>query len=231
MISNNKIKLIRSLEYKKGREKAQLFVAEGPKIVNDLLASGFEAVEIFDEFEDIKKISFLQHPQNKMGIFKLKSGNIRSFSPEKELAIGIDDVQDPGNFGTIIRIADWFGIKHIFCSLGTVDCWNPKVIQATMGSIARVEVHYLDLNEFIDSLPPHYPIYGTVLDGNDIYNEELTPNGIIIMGNEGKGISKEIRNKINKKLLIPNFSKQECKAESLNVAIATAITCAEFRRR
>lgn len=139
-------------------------------------------------------------------------------------------MQDPGNLGTIIRIADWFGIENIYCSPNTVDCWNPKVVQATMGSIARVNIHYTSLLEFVDSLPLNYPIYATLLDGNNIYQQDLTEYGVIVMGNEGNGISTELRQKINHKLYIPNYPADRSSAESLNVAIATAIVCAEFRR-
>ena len=245
VISKNKIKLVRALETKKGREKQGLFVAEGPKVVGDLLAAGFELVELFEEEEDIKKVSFLQHPQGKLGIFKLpeqtktKVGECETavgaerkvLLGENELALALDGVQDPGNLGTIIRVADWFGIERIFCSMDTVDCWNPKVVQATMGSIARVKMYYLNLNELINSLPTDYPIYGTLLDGEDIYEEKLSANGLIVMGNEGNGISATIRQRVNRKLLIPNFSVGTTRAESLNVAIATAVVCSEFKRR
>lgn len=245
MISKNKIKLVRALETKKGREKQGLFVAEGPKVVGDLLAAGFELVELFEEEEDIKKVSFLQHPQGKLGIFKLpeqtktKAGECETtvgaerkvLLGENELALALDGVQDPGNLGTIIRVADWFGIERIFCSMDTADCWNPKVVQATMGSIARVKMYYLNLKELINSLPTDYPIYGTLLDGEDIYEEKLSANGLIVMGNEGNGISAAIRQRVNRKLLIPNFSVGTTRAESLNVAIATAVVCSEFKRR
>ena len=139
-------------------------------------------------------------------------------------------MQDPGNLGTIIRIADWFGISTIVCSEDTVDAWNPKVVQATMGSIARVNIIYTDLPAFLDTLPADFPVYGTFLDGDNIYTQELTPEGLIIMGNEGNGITDAVRAKVNRRLLIPDFHQGET-ADSLNVAIATAITCSEFRRR
>lgn len=231
VISKNKIKLIHSLETKKGREKAGLFVAEGPKVVNDLLHAGFTAENIFEDIEDIKKISFLQHPQSMLGVFKLPRNEHYTEFSITQLVLALDGVQDPGNLGTIIRVADWFGIKDIFCSLETADCWNPKVVQATMGSIARVQLHYVDLNKMVESLPADYPIYATLLDGENIYKQELSHHGMIVMGNEGKGISPLLRTKINRKLYIPNYSSNEDTAESLNVAIATSIVCAEFRRR
>jgi len=240
VISKNKIKLIRSLETKKGREKVGLFVAEGPKVVNDLLHEGFVAEDILDNIEDINKVSFLQHPQSLLGVFKLPEVASNTMNDylilfkegiENQLVLALDGVQDPGNLGTIIRIADWFGIEDIFCSHETADCWNPKVVQATMGSIARVRLHYLNLNELIDHLPADYPIYATLLDGNNIYEQELSRHGMIVMGNEGNGITTQLRARINRKLLIPNYPPERATAESLNVAIATSIVCAEFRRR
>ena len=142
----------------------------------------------------------------------------------------MDGVQDPGNLGTIIRIADWFGVNTLICSEDTADAWNPKVVQATMGSLARVNIIYTSLTTLLDYLPDNFPVYGTFLDGKDIYTEQLTSGGLIIMGNEGNGISEEVRQRVNHHLLIPNFHQGET-ADSLNVAIATAITCSEFRRR
>lgn len=245
VISKNKIKLIRALETKKGRVKHGMFVAEGPKIVGDLLVAGFRLAELFDDEDDIKKVSFLQHPQGKVGVFRLPDyvetahderetavdEKCMPMLGEHELALALDGVQDPGNLGTIIRVADWFGMKRIFCSMDTADCWNPKVVQATMGSIARVQICYLNLEDLINKLPSDYPVYGTLLDGDDIYTEKLTHHGIIVMGNEGNGISAVIRKHVNRKLLIPNFSIGTTRAESLNVAVATAIVCSEFRRR
>ncbi|MGP1377495.1 MAG: TrmH family RNA methyltransferase [Prevotella veroralis] len=230
MISKNKIKLIRSLETKKGREKVGLFVAEGPKVVKDLLQAGFIAKEVFEDIEDIKEISFLQHPQSMLSVFHLPTNGFKELSMN-QLVLALDGVQDPGNLGTIIRVADWFGIKDIYCSHDTADCWNPKVVQATMGSIARVQLHYVDLNKMVESLPADYPIYATLLDGESIYKQELSHHGMIVMGNEGNGISPILRTKINRKLYIPSYSSDGNTAESLNVAIATSIVCAEFRRR
>ena len=240
MISKNRTKLIRSLETKKGREKAGLFVAEGPKVVSDLLHGGFLAEEVLEDIEDIRKVSFLKHPQSVLGIFKMpeeadetSKDYSRTFHEyiEGQLVLALDGVQDPGNLGTIIRIADWFGIDDIFCSHETADCWNPKVVQATMGSIARVKLHYLDLNLLIDNLPIDYPVYATLLDGKDLYAQPLTAHGMIVMGNEGNGITPLLRTKINRKLLIPNYPAGREAAESLNVAVAASIVCAEFRRR
>ena len=148
----------------------------------------------------------------------------------QSLCLALDDIQDPGNLGTIIRVADWFGIEHIFCSQGTVDVYNPKTIQATMGALARVKLHYCDLPSFIASLGD-VPVYGTFLDGDNMYEKELTPHGLIVMGNEGNGVSAEVANLVNERLYIPNYPPQRETSESLNVAMATGIICAEFRRR
>lgn len=145
------------------------------------------------------------------------------------LCLALDGVQDPGNLGTIVRVADWFGIDTILCSHDTADIYNPKVVQATMGSIARVNVIYIDLPVLFDKLPSGFPVYGTLLDGSDIYSSSLTTHGIIVMGNEGNGISKSVRDRVTNRLLIPSFASGDT-AESLNVAIATAIVCSEFRR-
>lgn len=231
MLSKNKIKLIRSLETKKGREKNGMFVAEGPKVVGDLKSCGFTPEMIIDEADDVRQVSFLQHPQGVVGIFHIPETTENETIDASKLALALDGVQDPGNLGTIIRIADWFGIENIYCSHQTADCWNPKVVQATMGSIARVRVHYCDLQQLIKSAPGEFPVYGTLLDGDDIYSTPLSANGLIVMGNEGNGISNPIRPLISHKLLIPNYPKGRETADSLNVAVATAITCAEFRRR
>ena len=193
--------------------------------------AGTELINVKEE--ELCKASFLQHPQQVIGVFPIPSAE--QVPPPQvlsaQLSLALDGVQDPGNLGTIIRIADWFGIEHIFCSEDTADVYNPKVVQATMGSMMRVKVHYVDLKSMLRSMPDTYPIYGTLLDGDDIYTQSLSGEGMIIMGNEGNGISPDIRQIVNRKLLIPNYPKGRNTAESLNVAIATAITCAEFRRR
>ena len=200
MISKAKIKYIHSLELKKNRKKDGVFVAEGPKVVGDLLELASaemviathewlannqqylintEVIEV-DENE-LRKVSFLQHPQQVLAIFRQNGGN-HITDPAKSLILALDGVQDPGNLGTIIRIADWFGIDTILCSEDTADIYNPKVVQATMGSIARVKVTYLNLKEYLNTLSTEIPIYGTFLDGDNIYQKDLTANGIIIMG-------------------------------------------------
>ena len=267
MISKNKIKYIRSLELKKNRNKEGKFVAEGFKVVDDLLAlqpadlivatgewlkgkhlaPQTEVIEVTEE--ELKKVSFLQHPQQVLAVFKQDNcsnkqdagcsyeeadDQEKNFGFSKintsELNLALDGVQDPGNLGTIIRIADWFGITHIYCSQDTADVYNPKVVQATMGSIARVKVEYGNLLGLVESLPADVPVYGTLLDGDNIYQQQLENRGLIVMGNEGKGISPALAKKVNRRLLIPNFPEGRATADSLNVAIATAITCSEFRR-
>ncbi|MCR4852403.1 MAG: RNA methyltransferase [Prevotella sp.] len=248
MISKNLMKLVRSLDQKKGRQKEGLFVAEGPKVVGDLLGKytpyrliateewfrqqtfGKRFDDVIATEDELRKISFLQHPQQVLGLFPLPSENLNVGNPEEELLLALDGVQDPGNLGTIIRIADWFGIHTIVCSNNTADTYNPKVVQATMGSIARVNVVYTDLPTYLSELSPMIPVYGTFLDGDNLYEQPLSNNGIIVMGNEGNGISEEVGRLINRRLLIPSYPEHQETAESLNVAIATAITCAEFRR-
>ena len=241
MISKNQQKLIRQLEKKKFRQREGLFVAEGPKVVGDLIRSGIkpQALCATDQYEqeqgnyslvtaeELQRVSFLQHPQQVLGLFPLPEP-VMELPQQGRLYLALDGVQDPGNMGTIIRLADWFGIDTIYCSDDTADAWSPKVVQATMGSIARVKVVYTDLVALLHDTT--LPIYGTLLDGTDIYREELSKDGIIVMGNEGNGISPEVRQLVTRRLLIPPF-RQGDTAESLNVAIATAITCSEFRRR
>ncbi|MBR7030557.1 MAG: RNA methyltransferase [Prevotella sp.] len=243
MISKNQIKYIRQLELKKYRRREGVFVAEGPKVVGDLLRRyqpvAVYATEEWDQGDrslipvtddELRRISFLQHPQQVLALFRLPDTSAEVLSLPSHLSLALDGVQDPGNLGTIIRIADWFGIDTIYCSEDTADAYNPKVVQATMGSIARVNIIYTDLLRLFDSLPPSYPVYGTLLDGENIYQQTLSNEGIIVMGNEGNGISEAIRQRVNRRLLIPCFSEGDT-AESLNVAIATAITCSEFKRR
>ena len=244
MISKNQVKYIHQLEQKKYRKREGLFVAEGTKVVGDLLKYHQpKALFATDEWkapdgisytivteEELRRISFLQHPQQVLGLFPIPP---QTTAPNfgGALVLALDGVQDPGNLGTIIRIADWFGIETIICSEDTADAWNPKVIQATMGSIARVNIIYTNLLDFLDTLPPDFPIYGTLLDGENIYSQPLSEEGLIIMGNEGNGISREIAAKVNRRLFIPNWPAGAATSESLNVAVATAIVCSEFRRR
>ena len=249
MISKNQIKYIRQLEQKKFRKRENCFVAEGPKVVGDLMhqyqPKAIFATEDWNGIgltgpvpvsrvtaEELRLISFLQTPQQVLALFPIPSAPATSsiFHHTSSLTLALDSVQDPGNLGTIIRIADWFGIDTIFCSEDTADAYNPKVVQATMGSLAHVHIIYTELLQLFDTLPNDFPVYGTLLDGEDIYQQPLYDYGIIVMGNEGNGISEAVRQRVTHRLLIPNFH-QGPSAESLNVAIATAITCSEFRRR
>lgn len=244
MISKSTIKLIRSLEMKKFRRERKLFVAEGPKVVGDLISGGFKAHAVYTtdaaaaaEYggelvtaDELQRISFLQHPQRLLAVFRMPEREPARLQADN-MSLLLDGVQDPGNLGTIIRIADWFGIENIYCSEDTADVYNPKVVQATMGSLAHVTVSYGSLAALIDGRPEGMPVYGTMLDGSDIYAEELLPAGLIVMGNEGNGISSGVAGRLTKSLLIPSYSTQPERAESLNVAVATAVVCAEFRRR
>ena len=244
MLSKSKISFIKSLSIKKFRNETGLFIVEGVKMVDELINSSFEIKEIyatekwegFNSFKDITLISEKELTQ----VSSLKTPNqvlaIAAIPERKEnfedifntLSIALDDVKDPGNLGTIIRLADWFGIKNVFCSLECVDAFNPKVVQATMGSLFRVNINYVNLPEFLKNKPTGFPIYGAVLGGEDIYQNKLSETGIIVMGNESSGISDNILPLITEKITIPSYGSG---AESLNVAIATAIICAEFRRK
>lgn len=246
-LSKNKIKYIKSLDQKKNRKEEKLFVAEGPKLVGDLLPyfrcrllvataewldqqQPIQADEIVTATqEELSKASFLKTPQQVLALFEQSDYPVEYEVVNHSLCLALDDIQDPGNLGTIIRLADWFGIEHLFCSPNTVDVYSPKVIQATMGGIARVKVHYTPLCDLIKSADT--PVYGTFLDGENIYSEALSQNGLIVMGNEGNGISKEIERLISRKLYIPNYPLNRETSESLNVAVATAVVCAEFRRQ
>lgn len=246
-LSKNKLKYIRSLKDKKFRSEYNTFVAEGNKLVSDLLPYmkcqllvGTEAFlstlhtldveEVIEaEQHQLDQVSFLKNPQQALAVFyQIETDAEIDFSDQ--LLLALDGIQDPGNLGTIIRLADWYGIRHIFCSVDTADVYNPKVVQATMGALARVNIHYVDLAEFLEK-HNNIPVYGTLLDGQNMYEQEITRNGIIVMGNEGNGIRPEIECLITKKLYIPNYPVGNPTSESLNVAIATAIICAEFRRR
>lgn len=252
MLSKNKIKLIHSLEQKKYRKKEGLFVAEGPKLVNELLKSmhcaglyhtpeyilpeewSITADEIEScTSEELQKASFLTTPQEVLALFQLPQDQEEDLTriPVQELCLALDGVQDPGNLGTICRVADWFGIRHIFCSPKTADVYAPKTIQATMGAIARVKIHYVDLVSFITRLPNETPVYGTLLDGENLYSQDLENTGLLIMGNEGNGLTPEVRELLNRSLYIPSYPADCETSESLNVGVATAILCAEFRRR
>jgi TrmH family RNA methyltransferase len=247
MISKTKIKQVRQLEMKKYRDEYQLFVAEGNKLVSDMIpffecewliacttwiaTQGNLPVKelIIAEEDDIRKISLLKNPQDVLAVFKYPTRRIEEVNPANELILALDGIQDPGNLGTMIRLADWFGIEHIVCSLDTADAFGPKSVQASMGALVRVKVHYTKLEVFFANCD--VPIYGAFLDGKSIYEEVLSLNGIIIIGNEGNGIRPSVEAFVNKRLFIPNYPPEHVTSESLNAAIAAAIICAEFRRR
>ncbi len=239
MLSKNQLKLVRSLDRKKCRQQSGLFVAEGPKVVADLLRAGFEAATIFSVSErpgaqavtdeELRRLSFLQHPQDVLALFRIPTPPAVAPTNADKLSLALDGIQDPGNLGTIIRIADWFGISTVYCSPDTADIYSPKVVQATMGSLAHVAVVYCSLPHLLSSAS--CPVYGTLLDGDDIYCSSLSRGGILVMGNEGRGLSPEVRALVSHRLLIPRYGTSFESAESLNVAVATAVCCAEFRRR
>ena len=239
MVGKSQIKFIKSLQQKKYRNQNGMFVVEGIKTVQELLDSNIEPYKIYgttaelfqylgDKFEiisevDLKKMSSLKNPNKVLGIFKFPQPRKVD---ENDWILALDDVRDPGNLGTIIRLCDWFGIKHLVCSEQTVDCYNPKVLQATMGSITRVNIIYTDLVNYIEK--SELPVYGTFMDGNTVYSSKLPSKGILVMGNEANGISSEIENLVNSKVSIPQFGSKA--TESLNVATATAIFLNEIRR-
>ena len=247
-LSNNKIKYIRSLKEKKFRDEHHTFVAEGIKLVFDLLETcrcqflaatpeilatypEIRAEEIVEaNISELKKATLLTTCPPVIAVFHQPENKLEEIILKDKLTLVLDGVQDPGNVGTIVRIADWFGIEHILCSPDSVDIFNPKTVQATMGALARVTAFYADIAEFLQQ-HSRLPAYGTFLEGDDIYSSELTSHGFLVMGSEGQGIRKETEKQINKKLFIPNFPEGRPTSESLNVATATAIACAEFRRR
>ncbi len=239
-ISKAQIKFVKSLQQKKFRDEANCFVAEGDKLISDLRSAFALELLINPEnatLKEIEQASGMRTPQGSIAVFKKRdesfetSSLFREGQKDSSLILALDGIQDPGNLGTIIRTADWFGIHHIVCSSDTADCYNLKVVQATMGALARVHLHYTDLPAFLAAQPVDTPIYGTLLEGKNIYEQPLTQHGIIIMGNEGNGISLAVRNLINRAIFIPSYPADTPTSESLNVAIATAITLAEFRRR
>lgn len=249
VISKSKIKLIASLSQKKFRDETGLFIAEGTKLVTDLAPAiqcflliatpqwlsennDIKADEIIEvDIDELKKVSNQKSPQGVLAVFRQPTYTYNPLELNQKLSLALDDVQDPGNLGTILRIADWFGITDVFCSEYTADAFSPKTVQATMGALARVKVHTVNLTEFLQSCEDKLPIYGTFMDGENIYSKTLTQHGIIVMGNEGNGISPAIEKLVTEKLLIPNYPSGQITSESLNVGVATALVCGEFRRR
>lgn len=247
MLSQAKQKWIRSLDQKKFRQELGLFLAEGSKCCTDLLEllpcrflaatsewlashPGVRASDIVEATHDeIRKASLLKNPQEVLAVFEIPSYELKPEQFKGSLSLALDNVQDPGNLGTILRIADWFGIRNVLCSIGTADVFNPKTVQATMGAIGRIRIHYTDLPTFLATVK--LPVYGTFLEGKVLYDAELQNEGIIVMGNEGNGISQAVEKWITDKLYIPDYPAESTGSESLNVSVATAIVCSEFRRR
>ncbi len=237
MLSKNQLKLITSLDQKKYRIRHGLFIAEGIKVVNEFLNSSFKLVnlyctEIIDDFKtynsqqiseiELKKISNLKTPNKVLGVFEIpNTAKVKNES----LILSLDGIKDPGNLGTIIRLCDWFGIEQIVCSKETVDCYNSKVVQSTMGSLTRVTLIYTDLLPFLEATD--LPVYGALLEGENIYKSTLKKDAILVIGNESNGISQEVSKFISYKITIPRFGKLQ-QAESLNAATATAIILSEF---
>jgi TrmH family RNA methyltransferase len=255
MLSKNKIKFINTLKKKKTRNETGLFLAEGEKIVKEIINSSMkieflfstkdflnnltenEKINIQEIIEisepELRKISSLTTPNQVIAVVNKPSYSYSTAQVSNTLVLGLDNINDPGNLGTILRIADWFGIQNVFCSENTVDLFNPKTVQATMGAICRVKVFYKDLHELIIDLKTEdSTIYGCLLEGNNIYTQELIDKGLILMGSESHGISESLIPKLDQKLYIPNFSDNAfATSESLNVSIATGIVCSEFKRR
>ncbi|WP_445749775.1 TrmH family RNA methyltransferase [Polaribacter sp.] len=239
-ISKNQIKLIQSLSQKKYRLKHQLFMAEGVKVVNELMHSSFEIYQLFatDDFNcedfhdkrtliseaDLKKISQLKTPNEVVGLFKIPEQKpIKSAG----VTVVLDAINDPGNLGTIIRLCDWFGVSQLVCSEDTVDCYNPKVVQASMGSLPRIAIHYTNLITYLQQ--SNLPVFMADMDGENVYKTKLPQEAILIMGNEANGVSKAIKKLANQIISIPRFGEIQ-QTESLNVATATAILLSEFKR-
>jgi len=248
MLSKEKIKFIKSLEKKKIRLESSCFLAEGNKLVSDILPyfdcelliakaswlatqDDVKAKELLIvDGDDIDRTSLLKNPQDVIAVFRQPDYFLNKEELKTGLTLVLDGIQNPGNFGTIIRLANWFGISTVICSPDTVDVYNPKTIQATMGALAHVKIFYTSLPELLEELK-EVPIYGAFLDGLTLYEQNLSSNGLIVMGNEGNGISAELKSKINNRLYIPNYPLGAESTESLNVAVATAIICSEFRRQ
>lgn len=251
MISKNTIKFINSLRIKKFRNQEGLFIAEGERLVDELVNSSLELRAIYHTAnwippivkgdseisqisdEEMKKISGLSAPSAVLSLVKIPEFNISEIDIKNSLTLALDSIQDPGNLGTIIRLADWFGIDTIICTNETVDAFAPKVIQSCMGSISRVKVIYCNLESTLKDLKAKYklPVYGTFMEGYNIYKTDLSAKGVIVMGNEGNGISKNIEQIVSQKIHIPTFAEDRGAVESLNVAMATAIVFSEFKRK
>ena len=240
MVTKLQIKVIKSLSQKKNRQQLGLFTVEGIKGINEFLNSDFELEQLYTtkfifnspkelttevSETELNKITSLKNPNTALAVFKIPKPSL----PKNDgLIVALDDVRDPGNLGTIIRLCDWYGVRDLICSNNTVDCYNSKVVQATMGSLTRVNISYLDLAEYINSSKKE--VFGTFMTGDNIYTSQLPSEGIVVLGNEANGISQTIQSKVTRQITIPQFGKKQA-TESLNVANATAIVLSEFKRR
>ena len=240
MISKSEIKYITALHQKKYRQQHQLFIAEGPKLIADLMASGWVPAYYFtteDRAEgvpesvfqqvsasELKKISALKTPHTALAAFRIPKYRVQN---DASLTVVLDSIRDPGNLGTIIRLCDWFGVHQLVCSVDTVDCYNPKVVQATMGSLARIPIIYTDVASFIETID--LPVYGAFMDGETVYKSQLPDRAVLVMGNEANGISEQLSSLVSHRISIPQYGANQ-ETESLNVATATAILLSEFRR-
>ncbi len=256
MLSKQDLKFIRSLHLKKFRDESMMYIAEGLKVVKEAILNQPQNIEqiivsskITRQVEEaafipqtkmievspaeFERLSALKNPQGILAIIKKSKETLPSPSDLEDIAIILDQVSDPGNLGTIIRLADWFGIQHIICSPDTVECYNPKVVQASMGALFRMNISYTQLPEFLINSRNNGPIkvYGTSLDGTNIYNAQLKTPAFVLLGNEANGLSRELADLTDINLLIPNYSNTMEKTESLNVSLAAAIVCSEFRRQ
>ncbi len=243
-MTKSEIQQVRSLHDKSGRMEHGAFIAEGEKLIGEILQSSLTILKIYAldgvfcgeanvsvervSPKEMERISTLKSANNSVAVVEIPSYELDCEGLKGHLVLALDGVQNPGNLGTIIRLADWFGIEDILCSPTTADLYNPKVVQATMGAITRVRVHYAPLVPLLKR--SGMTIYGTTLNGENIYSKTLASSGIIVMGNEGQGVSHEVAELLNERLYIPPFPADNNNSESLNVAIATAIICSEFRR-
>lgn len=238
MLTNNQKKLIRSLQQKKNRVKEAAFVAEGPKVIQEFIDAQYELEFLFStdsllfpnqhcieiSEKDLKAISYLTTPNQCLAVFKIPEV---TDIPQDTLQVALDAVRDPGNLGTIIRLCDWFGVSDLICSEDSVDCYNPKVVQASMGSLARLRIQYLDLETYLQNTK--LPVYGAFMDGTSVYESNLPSKAILLMGNEANGIRENIEPLVSNRISIPRFGALQ-ETESLNVATATAILLSEFKR-
>lgn len=252
MLSKSRISHIRSLHQKKFREESRTFIAEGSKLVNEFLGSDFrvQAVYATDDWlkrhgdrssaaeetngvtaEELSRITALSTASDVLAVIHMPDHRPDLAAISKTYSILLDGIRDPGNLGTILRIADWFGIAHVICSPDSAEVWNPKTVQASMGSVIRVNTYEMEPASFLRSLPGNIPVYGTYLDGNSIYEEQFGDKGVLVIGNEASGIRPETAERVTKKITIPSFAPAGKGAESLNAAIAAAICCSEIRRK